>query len=152
MTISGYDRRTGEPTSTPTVEDHTELADPTAWPAGLPGEPCWVAWPQSLTVAHKLDEWHPSMLLVETIIPWTTEWLAHYELWKRTHQWYGDGDASDAEPPSADPPPIGAPVTSRNERRWEARATSRRAWRGRHVAGGGSSRPRDAPSGQARDR
>lgn len=41
---------------------------------------------------HRLDEWNSSMLIVETIVPWTTEWLAHYELWKRTHQWYGDGD------------------------------------------------------------
>jgi hypothetical protein len=37
-------------------------------------------------------EWDGSMLIVETIIPWATEWLAHYELWKWRGQWYGDGD------------------------------------------------------------
>lgn len=49
-------------------------------------------YPNGDLCLHQLDEWGSSMLLVETIIPWTAEWLAYYELWKRTHQWYGDGE------------------------------------------------------------
>jgi hypothetical protein len=41
---------------------------------------------------HEADEWDPSMLIAATIVPWTTEWLAHYELWKQTGQWYGNTD------------------------------------------------------------
>jgi hypothetical protein len=41
---------------------------------------------------HAAHEWDGSMLIVETIVPWTTEWLAHYELWKWHGQWQGDGD------------------------------------------------------------
>jgi hypothetical protein len=43
---------------------------------------------------HEADEWDPSMLIALTIVPWASEWLAHYELWKRTGQWYGN-----VEPP-----------------------------------------------------
>jgi hypothetical protein len=65
-------------------------------------------YPNGDLCLHRLDEWGPSMLLIETIVPWTSEWLAHYELWKRTHQWYGDGDSGrDGEgPPMPDPEPI----------------------------------------------
>jgi len=41
------------------------------------------------------------------LVSWTAEWLAHYELWKRTHQWYGDGDGTDTEAPTAAPWPLG---------------------------------------------
>lgn len=57
---------------------------------------------------HRLDEWNPSMLLVETIVPWAAEWLAYYELWKRTHQWYGDGDGPEEGATAADPSSSGA--------------------------------------------
>ena len=42
---------------------------------------------------HEAHEWDGSMLIVDTTIPWTTEWLAHYELWKWSGQWYGDRDS-----------------------------------------------------------
>jgi hypothetical protein len=84
---------------------------------------------------HKPDEWDSSMLLVETIIPWTTEWLAHYELWKRTHQWYGDGDGMEGEAPTAAPPPLGEALADCTERRREVRAAARRTRR----EGGGAS-------------
>lgn len=44
---------------------------------------------------HEVNEWDGSMLIVDTIVPWTAEWLAHYELWKRSGRWYGDGDPAD---------------------------------------------------------
>lgn len=88
-------------------------------------------YPNGDLCLHKLDEWEPSMLLIDTIIPWTAEWLAHYELWKRTHHWYGDGDRSEVKPPAADPPPIPNGPVNHSERRWEARAKARRARRER---------------------
>ena len=48
-------------------------------------------YPNGDLCLHRSEEWKSSMLITETIIPWTAEWLAHYELWKRTHEWYGDG-------------------------------------------------------------
>ena len=46
------------------------------------------------------------MLIVNTIIPWTTEWLAHYELWKRSGRWYGDGDSADETAVTTSPMPL----------------------------------------------
>lgn len=36
-------------------------------------------------------QWKPKMLLSTTIVPWTAEWLMHYELWLATGQWSGGG-------------------------------------------------------------
>lgn len=36
-------------------------------------------------------EWHPEMSLSKTIIPWTAEWLLHYEVWRSTSRWEGGG-------------------------------------------------------------
>lgn len=41
---------------------------------------------------HERHEWQPDMRIVDTILPWTAEWLAHYEIWLATGQWFGDGD------------------------------------------------------------
>jgi hypothetical protein len=71
-------------------------------------------YPNGDLCLHRLDEWDPSMLLVETIIPWTAEWLAHYELWKPNHRWYGDGDGSEGGVPSSDPPSFGEAPAGRN--------------------------------------
>jgi hypothetical protein len=57
---------------------------------------------------HEADEWDPSMLIAATIVPWATEWLAHYELWRQAGQWYGNADlpqeegAPTGEAPAAD--------------------------------------------------
>lgn len=45
-----------------------------------------------------VGEWQPEMLLVETIVPWTSEWLFHYELWLLTGEWYGGGIAPSDTP------------------------------------------------------
>ena len=44
-------------------------------------------------------EWNRSMLYTRTIIPWTSEWLAHYEVWVVTGRWHGGGSdhGSDVE-------------------------------------------------------
>ena len=44
----------------------------------------------SLCVSQRGD-WRPHMLFTHTFIPWTCEWLIHYELWLATGLWHGDG-------------------------------------------------------------
>jgi hypothetical protein len=29
--------------------------------------------------------------IADTIVPWTAEWLVHYEIWLVTGEWYGGG-------------------------------------------------------------
>lgn len=36
-------------------------------------------------------EWNNGFLLTNTIIPWTSEWLFHYEVWLATGEWCGGG-------------------------------------------------------------
>lgn len=36
-------------------------------------------------------EWDSTMLIAETIIPWTIEWLTFYEFWLMTGVWSGGG-------------------------------------------------------------
>lgn len=36
-------------------------------------------------------DWHGGMFLARTTLPWACEWLANYELWLVTGEWYGGG-------------------------------------------------------------
>jgi hypothetical protein len=36
-------------------------------------------------------EWNPGMLIADTILPWTSEWLFFYEIWLGTGEWHGGG-------------------------------------------------------------
>ena len=36
-------------------------------------------------------EWKETMLLADTILPWTSEWLLHYESWLVLGHWSGSG-------------------------------------------------------------
>lgn len=36
-------------------------------------------------------EWTPTMSLARTILPWTSEWLFHYEVWRTVDHWVGGG-------------------------------------------------------------
>jgi hypothetical protein len=36
-------------------------------------------------------EWDRSMFLFDSIVPWVSEWLIHYELWHATGEWHGGG-------------------------------------------------------------
>lgn len=36
-------------------------------------------------------EWNGSMFLVNTILPWASEWLLHYEIWLACGEWKGGG-------------------------------------------------------------
>lgn len=39
----------------------------------------------------KDNEWHKGLWIVETILPWASEWLYHYENWVVTGHWKGGG-------------------------------------------------------------
>ncbi len=39
----------------------------------------------------KDNEWHPGMYYVHSLIPWSSEWLYHYEIWVGIGKWHGGG-------------------------------------------------------------
>lgn len=39
----------------------------------------------------RAGEWRGDLLLSQTIVPWISEWLLHYEIWLVTGQWCGGG-------------------------------------------------------------
>lgn len=41
---------------------------------------------------HLEDEWNSTMLMVDSTVPWTSEWLFNYEIWMGTGTWYGGGE------------------------------------------------------------
>jgi hypothetical protein len=41
---------------------------------------------------HLEEDWDPGMLIADTIVPWASEWLIHYEIWRFTGEWYGGGE------------------------------------------------------------
>jgi hypothetical protein len=41
---------------------------------------------------HLDDEWSTDLLIANTILPWTSEWLFHYEIWLATGNWNGGGE------------------------------------------------------------
>jgi len=45
-----------------------------------------------LLCLHESDDWTPTMSIADTIVPWTSEWLVHYEIWLATGDWYGGGE------------------------------------------------------------
>lgn len=44
-------------------------------------------------------EWSSEMLLAETFVAWTIEWLRFFELWLIDGEWRGGGDHPNAEEP-----------------------------------------------------
>jgi hypothetical protein len=47
---------------------------------------------QQLCLYYPKDkEWTPSMWIADSIIPWASEWLYHYEIWVGTGDWRGGG-------------------------------------------------------------
>jgi hypothetical protein len=39
----------------------------------------------------KAKEWNSGMHIADTVVPWSCEWLCHYELWVCTGTWHGGG-------------------------------------------------------------
>lgn len=56
----------------------------------LPHVFCGVGDPLCLFYA-PAREWNSSMLIARTILPWTCEWLFHFEAWLFTGKWDGGG-------------------------------------------------------------
>lgn len=47
---------------------------------------------QHLCIYYRMaKEWDANKLIADTIIPWTSEWLMHYEYWVATGTWHGRG-------------------------------------------------------------
>ena len=47
---------------------------------------------QNLCLYHRdMNEWNECMMIANTIIPWTSEWLLYYEIWAATGIWHGGG-------------------------------------------------------------
>jgi len=67
---------------------------------------------------HEPGQWSPGDPIAKTILPWTCEWLLHYEFWLATGEWSGsDGNHTGL---------IGRPATPprhRSRRRGGTRAT-----------------------------
>lgn len=56
-------------------------------------------WPDHIYPNHELclyrpkyREWTPDSILVETVVPWISEWLSCYETWLVTGAWLGGGE------------------------------------------------------------
>lgn len=45
----------------------------------------------------KASEWRSDMHIADTVIPWTSEWLLHYECWLATGIWNGGGIHHESE-------------------------------------------------------
>ncbi|MCW2930104.1 MAG: hypothetical protein JWM19_1066, partial [Actinomycetia bacterium] len=54
---------------------------------------------------HDAGQWAEHMLIVDTIVPWTAEWLLHYEVWLATGRWLGDQDTDTQLPSYYNPSP-----------------------------------------------
>ena len=57
-----------------------------------PGEPLPHVYREGALCLHKVDEWSPDMLIADTIVPWTCEWLIQYEIWLAIGEWHGGGE------------------------------------------------------------
>lgn len=66
-----------------------EVVEPTL--ETRPGESLPHVFDDGSLCLHLENEWTSDMLLVETTLPWTSEWLINYEIWKATVAWYGGG-------------------------------------------------------------
>jgi hypothetical protein len=40
---------------------------------------------------HLPSEWNPRQLVATTVVPWVSDWLVHYEIWRATENWEGGG-------------------------------------------------------------
>jgi hypothetical protein len=52
-------------------------------------------FPDGSLCLHLYEEWRPEMLISQSIIPWASEWLAFYEVWRATGEWLGGGHEPD---------------------------------------------------------
>ena len=60
-------------------------------------------YPDGSLCLHEPGQWSPGDPIAETTLPWTCEWLLHYEFWRATGEWCGSGGNHTG--------PIGRPTT-----------------------------------------
>lgn len=48
-------------------------------------------YPDGSLCLHEPGQWSPGDPIAKTILPWTCEWLLHYEFWLATGEWCGSG-------------------------------------------------------------
>jgi hypothetical protein len=48
-------------------------------------------------------EWKRSHVIAQTIVPWASEWLLHYEFWAATGEWHGGGHETPPTPERLSP-------------------------------------------------
>ena len=65
------------------------VVEPDICPSGKPRPPHLYA--DDRLCLYYGREWNASMMLADTIVPWTSEWLFHYEIWTATGEWWGGG-------------------------------------------------------------
>lgn len=73
-----------------------------------PGEELPHTYGDGSLCLHKREEWMPDMLIVESTLPWTAEWLFFYEIWRSTGEWLGGGEW----PPTQSPEPTSTDAKS----------------------------------------
>ena len=56
-----------------------------------PGEPLPHVYANGALCLFMPGEWSQDMLIADTIVPWTCEWLVHYEILLATGEWHGGG-------------------------------------------------------------
>ena len=40
---------------------------------------------------HEAKDWSPRLYIADTIMPWISEWIYFYEIWRQTGAWLGKG-------------------------------------------------------------
>jgi hypothetical protein len=55
------------------------------------GKPLPHVYPGDELCLYFPGQWTESMSMATTIVPWTSEWLLHYEIWRATGAWTGGG-------------------------------------------------------------
>ncbi|TWD47054.1 hypothetical protein FB478_11410 [Arthrobacter sp. AG367] len=53
-------------------------------------------WDDGSLCLNMAGQWSSRMLLVDTTLPWASEWLLHYEMWKGVGLWLGDGPGAES--------------------------------------------------------
>ncbi|MGO4750853.1 hypothetical protein AB4212_19935 [Streptomyces sp. 2MCAF27] len=58
-------------------------------------------YPNGDLCLHLPEEWKEHMFLADTILPWTSAWLLHYELWLVLGRWTGTDDEQAVPSPAS---------------------------------------------------
>lgn len=47
--------------------------------------------PPRVRVCLQYGDWSTDQLFTETVMPWCSEWILHFEIWMATDEWHGGG-------------------------------------------------------------